>query len=74
MTSLVSQGGAPDAFDRLLGTRFGVAAIESLKKKEYGVLVGLVDGEVRSIPLREVVSNTKPLDLKRFDVARILAR
>lgn len=70
----VQRGGAPGAFDRLLGTRFGVAAIDSLKKKEYGVLVGLLDGEVRTTPLREVVSNTKPLDLKLFDAARILAR
>ena len=70
----VQRGGAPGAFDRLLGTRFGIAAIDSLKKKKYGVLVGLLNGEVRTIPLREVVSNTKPLDLKLFDVARILAR
>jgi 6-phosphofructokinase 1 len=70
----VQRGGAPGAFDRLLATKFGVAAVRCLKMKEYGVLVGLLDGEVKSTPLREVVSRRKTLDLKLMDVARILAR
>lgn len=70
----VQRGGAPGAFDRLLATRFGVAAVGCLKKKEYGVLVGLLDGQVKSTPLGEVVSRKKALDLKLMDVARILAR
>ena len=76
MTTLdhVQRGGATGAFDRLLATRFGVAAVDCLKKKEYGVVVGLLDGEVRSTPLREVTSRTKALNLKLLDVARILAR
>jgi 6-phosphofructokinase 1 len=76
MTTLghVQRGGAPGAFDRLLATRFGVAAVGCLKMKEYGVLVGLLNGEVKSTPLAEVVSRRKALDLKLMDVARILAR
>ena len=70
----VQRGGAPGAFDRLLATRFGVAAVGCLKKKEHGVLVGLLNGEVRSTPLSEVVTEKKALDLKLMDVARILAR
>ncbi|HKY26368.1 MAG TPA: ATP-dependent 6-phosphofructokinase [Pyrinomonadaceae bacterium] len=70
----VQRGGAPGAFDRLLATRFGVAAVDCLKKKEYGVLVGLLNGEVRSTPLSEIVTRKKALDLKLMDVARILAR
>jgi 6-phosphofructokinase 1 len=70
----VQRGGAPGAFDRLLATRFGVAAVDRLKKKEYGVLVGLLNGEVKSTPLSEIVTRKKALDLKLMDVARILAR
>jgi 6-phosphofructokinase 1 len=70
----VQRGGAPGAFDRLLATRFGVAAVGCLKKKEYGVLVGLVNGAVTPTPLRDVVARTKSLDLKLMDIARILAR
>ena len=70
----VQRGGAPGAFDRLLATRFGVAAVDCLKNKEYGVLVGLLNGEVKRTPLSEIVTRRKALDLKLMDVARILAR
>ena len=76
MTTLgnVQRGGAPGAFDRLLATRLGVAAVRQLEKKEYGVLVGLRDGKVATTLLEEVVSNKKLLDLKLLETARILAR
>ena len=70
----VQRGGAPGAFDRLLATRLGVAAVRQLEKKEYGVLVGLLDGEVTTTRLEEVISNKKLLDLKLLDTTRILAR
>lgn len=69
----VQRGGAPGAFDRLLATRFGVAAIRQLEKAKYGVLIGLLKGEVSATPLVDVVSNRKILDLELLDVARILA-
>lgn len=70
----VQRGGTPGAFDRLLATRFGVAAIKQLELKNYGVLVGLTKGEVSTTPLADVIANRKSLDLKLLDVARILAQ
>jgi len=70
----VQRGGAPGAFDRLLATRLGVAAVRQLEKKEYGVLVGLRNGQVATTPFEEVISNKKLLDLKLLETARILAR
>jgi 6-phosphofructokinase 1 len=70
----VQRGGAPGAFDRLLATRFGVAAVRCLEKSEFGVLVGLLNGEVTTTPLAEVVSGKKALDLRLLETARILAR
>jgi 6-phosphofructokinase 1 len=69
----VQRGGAPGAFDRLLATRFGVAAVRQLENARYGVLIGLLKGEVSATPLVDVVSNRKMLDLELLDVARILA-
>lgn len=46
----VQRGGAPRAFDRLLPTRFGVAAVEKLSAGRYGVMVGLVKDEVAQRP------------------------
>ena len=70
----VQRGGAPGAFDRLLATRFGVAAVRQLEKKECGVLIGLLKGEVSATPLQDVIANKKALDLKLFEMAQILAK
>ena len=68
----VQRGGAPGAFDRLLGTRMGATATEQLAQGKRGVLVGLMKGEYSSIPLLEVVSNKKDLDLHLLELARAL--
>ena len=70
----VQRGGTPGAFDRLLATRLGAAAVERLAAGEKGVLVGLLKGRVAATPLNEVVSHKKPLDLTLFELAKILAR
>ncbi len=68
----VQRGGNPGAFDRLLGTRLGAHAIETIAQKKDGVLAGLVNGEMGTIPLGEVVSHKKKLDLKMLNLAKAL--
>ncbi len=70
----VQRGGAPGAFDRLLATRLGGAAIDLLDRGEFGRLTGLVNGAIASTPLDEVVGQSKPLDPKLVELARILAK
>ncbi len=70
----VQRGGAPGAFDRLLGTRLGAGAVEALARGETGVLVGQIKGEAVTTPLSEVAGKKKPLDPKLFELARILAQ
>lgn len=70
----VQRGGAPGAYDRLLGTLFGAAATEQLEKGVHGVLVGMVKGEIATTPLAEVVARKKPLDLRLLELARVLAK
>lgn len=70
----VQRGGTPGAFDRLLATRFGLAAVEQIEHGKAGVLIGLLRGEVTATPLEEVISNKKKIDLKLFECARMLAR
>jgi 6-phosphofructokinase 1 len=69
----VQRGGAPGAFDRLLGTRLGAAATEQLAAGRHGVLVGMRSGGIVPTPLAEVVSHRKTLDLDLLDLARVLA-
>jgi 6-phosphofructokinase 1 len=68
----VQRGGAPSAFDRILATRLGVAAVEKLLAGERGVMVGLSKGEAASVPLEEVTSKGKPLDMRLYEIARML--
>jgi 6-phosphofructokinase 1 len=70
----VQRGGAPGAFDRLLGTRLGAAAVDSLAAGQSGVLVGLVKGGVVRTPLAEVAATRKHIDLALLQLAGILAR
>jgi 6-phosphofructokinase 1 len=69
----VQRGGAPGVFDRMLGTRFGAAATQYLAKDEYGILVGLLRGEIVVTPLAEVAAAKKSLDLRLLEMARVLA-
>jgi 6-phosphofructokinase 1 len=70
----VQRGVAPGAYDRLLGTLLGAAATEQLVNGVQGVLVGMINGEVATTQLSEVVSRKKLLDLRLLDLAHILAR
>jgi 6-phosphofructokinase 1 len=70
----VQRGGIPSAFDRLLATRLGAGAADSLERGESGVLVGFLEGRVMTTPLDEVVSTAKPLDLSLLALARTLAQ
>ena len=70
----VQRGGAPGAFDRLLGTRLGAAAVEYLAQGEHGILVGWVKGEIGATPLAEVVAGQKELDLRLIELSRVLAK
>jgi len=68
----VQRGGDPGAFDRILASRLGAKAVTCIAKKEYGVLVGLLKGEVTTTPLEVVVKNKKKIDLNLFELARVL--
>jgi 6-phosphofructokinase 1 len=70
----VQRGGTPTAFDRLLATRLGAAAVQRLAAGEHGVLMGLRNGAVAATPLAEVVNTSKPLDLSLLELAKVLAR
>ena len=69
----VQRGGTPGAFDRLLGTRLGGAAVSRLAHGEHGILVGLVGGDILPTPLEQVATQRKELDLRLFKLAQTLS-
>jgi len=53
------RGGTPTAFDRILGSRYGVQAMELIKKKDYGRMVALKGNEIVSVPIEYAVATKK---------------
>jgi 6-phosphofructokinase 1 len=70
----VQRGGAPGAFDRLLGTRLGACAVEAMAQGEYGVLAGSIGSKITTTPLAEIAGKTKALDPNLIRLAGVLAR
>ena len=58
----VQRGGTPTAFDRVLATRFGVAAIDAVHDGAFGQMVALQAGEIVQVPLTEAVGTLKTVD------------
>ena len=68
----VQRGGNPGAFDRILATRLGAAAVNCMDSGEIGVLSAWVNGKSGTVPLEEVVSNKKQLDLSLLELSKTL--
>lgn len=58
----VQRGGTPTAFDRVLSTRFGLAAIDAVHDQAWGQMVSLRAGSMVRVPLSEAIANLKVVD------------
>jgi len=68
----IQRGGSPTAYDRVLGTRFGLAAADLIHQKRFGRMVALQGTEIRDVPLAEAVGRLKTVTPERYDAARVL--
>jgi 6-phosphofructokinase 1 len=55
------RGGTPSAFDRMLATRYGTAAIDLVHQSNFGRLVVLRGTEITSIPLKDAIAKTRTI-------------
>ncbi len=58
----IQRGGTPTAFDRVLATRFGVAAIDAVHEGAFGQMVALHAGDIVRVPLGDAVGQSKTVD------------
>lgn len=58
----LQRGGSPAPFDRILSTRYGVAAAKAALRKEEGVIVCLRNDEIVSVPIKDAISVLKTVD------------
>ena len=58
----VQRGGTPTAYDRVLATRYGIAAIDAVHEGAFGTMMALRDGDIVRVPLAEGVGAPKLVD------------
>ena len=66
----VQRGGPPNAFDRILATRFGSLAANLVNEGKFGRMVALRGDEVIDIPITEGVARLKTIPPERYQIAR----
>jgi 6-phosphofructokinase 1 len=69
----VQRGGNPTAFDRLLATRFGVAAVRALLDGKSGVMTALQDTRMMLRELEEVIGKQRPINPDFVELGELLA-
>ena len=62
----VQRGGTPTAFDRILATRFGIAAIDAAHDGDFGQMVALQGGDIVRVPIADAVGQLKTVDKELF--------
>ncbi len=65
----LQRGGPPTAFDRILGTRYGMAAADLVLRGDYGKIVALKGNDIVAIDIAEVRSGYRMLDMNLFALA-----
>jgi len=67
----IQRGGSPTAFDRVLGTRFGVKAVDLVLEGRFGMMVSLRGNDITSIPLARATGELKTVDPGLYKIAKI---
>jgi ATP-dependent phosphofructokinase / diphosphate-dependent phosphofructokinase len=63
------RGGTPTAFDRVLATRFGIAAIDAATEGRWGMMPALRGGSVELVPLADAVAKLRTVPASEYDAA-----
>lgn len=69
----LQRAGPPSAFDRVLATRLGVAAVDALLAGQTGVMVALRGTEIVTVPLDELAKGTRTVDPALYALTRLFS-
>lgn len=67
----IQRGGSPTAFDRVLGTRFGVKAVELVKAKKFGQMASLQGNRVVDVSIKDAVGKLKTVPKDMYEMAKV---
>jgi ATP-dependent phosphofructokinase / diphosphate-dependent phosphofructokinase len=68
----IQRGGTPSAFDRVLATRLGMAAMRSVIEGHWGRMVALQGTDIVHVPFEEALGRLKTVPDERYEEARVL--
>jgi 6-phosphofructokinase 1 len=67
----VQRGGVPTAFDRMLGTRLGIYAVEMVEQKKFGGMCAVQGNIITDIPIKKAIEKLKTVDLAIYKAAQV---
>lgn len=67
----VQRGGVPSAFDRVLGTRLGIYAVEMAAEKKFGRMAAVRGDKIIDIPITDSVGKLKTVDMDLYEIAQV---
>ncbi|MCD6306294.1 MAG: ATP-dependent 6-phosphofructokinase [Deltaproteobacteria bacterium] len=62
----LQRGGSPTAYDRRMGRKFGVAAVDMIVGEDFGRMVALKQGQVASVPLKKALEKLNLVDVEKY--------
>ena len=68
----IQRGGRPSCFDRVLGTKMGVKAVELLKDGKTGIMVGTQQGKIITVPLKKAISEKTKINKDLLRISKIM--
>ncbi len=69
----IQRGGSPSAYDRIIASRMGVAAIDALMDEQRSVMIGIVNNEIVHVPFTKAIKDDKPVNENILGVLQILS-
>jgi len=67
----IQRGGSPTAYDRVLGTRYGLHAVDLIHDKKFGRMVSLQGNKITDVSVSEAVGTLKTLDKNFYEQIKI---
>lgn len=67
----LQRGGPPTAFDRILGTKFGLAAIDLVAKGKFGQMPALSGNSIIAVPIKDAVGKQKVVSQELYEMAKV---
>ncbi|MDN9006685.1 6-phosphofructokinase, partial [Staphylococcus aureus] len=58
----LQRGGSPSCFDRVLASRLGVKAVESILENKSGIMIGLINDQMAETKLEKAIKGEAPID------------